>query len=443
MGIDNATSVIHNIKSTQQKEVHLNFLELTAIPDALWELTEITHLFLTGNKLDNIPDDIQLLTQLQHLDISANRLTYLPDCILNLEKLNTLDISSNSLTYLPNNIHLLRNLTTLDCFDNSLTVLPENLGYCLNLSCLRMGKNELTCLPSSIGKLSHLDTIDASYNEIEKLPAGIRALSKLENLDLAGNKIGLPFSFFEKYQYDPGILFDKIREIEYKKSHTQLDLYRKQKATQSTGSHVFALDKLLKQFPIVNNQLHIKTTHISKPKTLHNTAQFLEALNNDLLIVWSITHSIQGIVDQHSHANQLMSRCYNNSNLSMDDLESECGILIHSLHSSGIMSSRKQKHDNPHSKITNCQFDQHITVSCQLSASRRALLYLTYLWSLNTFSKENHFRSQHKQTKDPLLDIITTSLEGHGLIIRNDPRIPDTLLHLSKRLRPYHIKGHS
>ncbi len=443
MSIDNALSVIQSIKSTQQKEVHLNFQELAEIPDSVWELTEITHLFLTGNKIENIPDNIQLLTQLQYLDISANKLTHLPDSILNLEKLNTLDISSNLLTHLPDNIHLLRNLTTLDCFDNCLTALPENLGDCLNLSTLRMGRNELTCLPKSIGKLSYLDTLDASYNEIEKLPPGIRALTKLENLDLAGNKIDLPFSFFEKYQYDPNILFDKIREIEYKKSHTQLDQYRRKKATQSTENHICAIDKLLKEFPIVNNQLHIKITHTSKPKTLHNTAHFLESLNNDLLIVWSITHSIQGITDKHGHASQLMSRCYGNKNLSMEDLESECGILIHSLHSSGILSLDQQQHDTPHTKITNCQLDQHFTVSCQLSSSRRALLYLAYLWAINSFTKNSQFQSPHKQKKDPLLNIITTSLEEHGLIIRNDPRIPATLLHLSKRLRPYLIKGHS
>lgn len=431
------------MKSTQQKEVHLTFLELTEIPDALWELTEITHLFLTGNNIEHIPDEIQRLKNLQYIDVSANKLTQLPDSILQLEKLNTLDTSSNLLTHIPNNIHQLRNLTTLDCFDNDLTELPENIGSCLNLTTLRMGKNEITNLPSTIGRLSHLDTLDVSYNEIEQLPAGIRALTKLENLDLSGNRIDLPFAFFEKYQYDPSTLFDKIREKEYQKSHTQLDQYRKQKSNQSTESYVSELDNLLKQFPIVNNRLQIRITHTSKPKTLHNTAQFLEALNNDLLIVWSITHSIQGISDKHCHANQIMSRCYNNPNLSMIDLENECGILIHSLHTSGILSLNKKQHDTPHSKITNCQFDQHITVTCQLSASRRALLYLAYLWALNAFTKGRQFHSPHIQKKDPLLEIITTSLEGHGLIIRNDPRIPVTLLNLSKRLRPYHIKGHS
>jgi len=443
MSIDNVLNVIQSIKSNHEKEVYLNFQDLSEIPDTLWELTEITHLFLTGNKIEKIPDAIQQLTKLQYLDISANKLTQLPDNILKLEKLNTLDISSNLLTQLPSNINQLRNLTTLDCFDNCLTEIPESIGDCLNLTTLRIGKNELTGIPNTIGRLSHLDTLDASYNEIERLPAGIRALTKLENLDLAGNKINLPFSFFEKYQYDPNILFEKIREIEYTKSHTQLDQYRKQKENQSIERHVYALDKLLKQFPIVNNQLRIKITHISKPKTLHNTAQFLEALNNDLLIVWSITHSIQGISDKHSHANQLMSRCYNDENLEMIDIESECGLLIHSLHSSGILSLDKQHHDNPYSKISNCQFDKHITVSCQLSSSRRALLYLTYLWALNAFTQSSPFQFPHKQKKDPLLNIVTSSLEGHGLIIRNDPRIPATLLHLSKRLRPYLIKGHS
>jgi len=397
MSINSALSEIQKAKSTQQKQIYLNFHDLAEIPSELWDLTDITHLFLTGNQITEVPQDIQKLIHLQHLDMSGNKFKYFPDAILNLETLNTLDISSNTLISLPDNIRKLRNLTALDCFDNNLTELPETLGDCLNLTNLMMGKNEITSLPKTIGKLIHLNTLDASYNEISQLPSSFLSLTNLENLDLSGNKIDLPFGIFDKYQYEPGILLEQIRSLQYQKSHVNLDKYRKQKVYQSTTTHVNSLDSLLEKFSITNNQLQINAIHSSTSKNLHNIAEFLDAINNDLLIIWAITHSIQGIKDKHNHADQLMGYCYNNYSLTTINIDKECNLLINKIQSHNEASKKQPPIDYPKSEVIDFHSGKNLSVTCQLSASRRTLLYLSYLWALNSLSLNSQINKQPKK----------------------------------------------
>ncbi|PCJ44301.1 MAG: hypothetical protein COA99_07180 [Moraxellaceae bacterium] len=441
--IDSALAAIAAAKSSHQAEICLNFHDLTEIPSALWELTNTTHLYLTGNQLESIPGDIQQLTRLQHLDLSGNKINQLPKEIFLLEKLNTLDISSNELTQIPDDIALLRNLTTFDCFGNNLSTLPETLGECLNLTSLSAGKNELINLPKSIGKLSHLESLDLSYNEIEQLPSSIHALSQLENLDLAGNKINMPFSYFEKYQYEPSLLLKKIHELQHKQSHAQFDQYRKQKQRTATAANINTFDNNLVAYDISGNQLLVKVTLTTESLTLSNTASFLESLNNDLLIAWTITHSIQGASNQASYANPLMDRCFNDAQLTISNIDTECDKLIKSIQSPPPRQTNDQQHsDYPSSKIIRCHVAKHLSVTCQLSAPPRALLYLTYLWSLWTFNANNKLPFDAKRKKE-LLEIITRSLEGHGLTLKNDPRIPLTLLCLSQRQQHYQAEVYS
>lgn len=429
----NAKYIIATAQETQQQEVYLNYLDLDKVPDELWELRHITHLFLTGNKLKEIPSDILQLSNLQYLDISGNQLTQFPEEILHLEKLNTIDISSNALINLPNNIRDLRNITALDCFGNKLTSLPESIGDCINLTSLRAGNNEIDCLPQSIGKLTFLDTLDLSFNEIEELPSSIYALHRLAELDLSGNRIDLAFSDFEKYQFSPNVLLNKIRQLQHKNSHKKLDLYRQQKEKSTTAAYIETLDKQLKRFPIQNNHLTFRVKNVATPISLHNTAKLLDEVHHDLIIIWSITLSIQGVKSPNALANALMDSCYHNANLSIEQIDTECKNLLNSIPSNLIAP---ESNETPRSEIVACHLRKYLSFTCQLTASRRTLLYLTYVWALTSFASEHQLPSDSKG-KQNLLKLITHSLEGHGLTVKNDPRIPHTLLCLSKRQRMY------
>ncbi|OUS25236.1 hypothetical protein A9Q99_21815 [Gammaproteobacteria bacterium 45_16_T64] len=439
MSLEHAKAVIQDAKNNQLKEIHLAFQDLEELPDSLWELSETTHLFLTGNQLTNIPNDIQKLTQLQHLDLAGNQLTQMSPGICRLEKLNYLDMSSNNITHMPDTVASLRNLISLDCFGNKLSQLPEELGECLNLTSLRAGKNELQSLPKSIGKLTHLDTLDCAYNELEQLPSSIFALTHLEQLDLCGNKIDLPFADFENHQYEPNVLLSRIRQLQHDQSHAQLDKYRKNKAEQSANVYINALDKELKKFPIQGNALNLKIQLPALTPSIRETTLTLNALHDDLTLCWAITQSIQGVTSSSPCANPLMDLCHHSKSLQPQDIERESDQVI--LNIETYLSTLPPKkntlpRDTPSSKITRILTGKHLHICCQVSSSPRALFYLAYLWALSSFYVNGQLRLG-PQGKRTLLNILTQSLEGHGLTVKNDPRIPYTLLCLSERIRPY------
>ena len=59
------------------------------------------------------------------LNLSNNQLTTLPEAIAQLSNLSLLDLSNNQLTRLPEAIAQLSNLRLLDLRNNQLTTLPE------------------------------------------------------------------------------------------------------------------------------------------------------------------------------------------------------------------------------------------------------------------------------------------------------------------------------
>ena len=73
-------------RSNSLKLVHLN---LSSLPQQIWELTDLTILNLVGNKLTMLPEQICKLTSLESLDISINYLTPSPALLGRLFELET------------------------------------------------------------------------------------------------------------------------------------------------------------------------------------------------------------------------------------------------------------------------------------------------------------------------------------------------------------------
>lgn len=61
-------------------------------------MTQLTELFLYGNKLAALPQEIGHLTNLETLALSENSLTSLPDSLASLRRLRFLDLRHNKLT---------------------------------------------------------------------------------------------------------------------------------------------------------------------------------------------------------------------------------------------------------------------------------------------------------------------------------------------------------
>lgn len=62
------------------------------------QLTQLTELFLYGNKLAALPLEIGHLTSLETLALNENSLTSLPDSLAGLRKLRLLDLRHNKMT---------------------------------------------------------------------------------------------------------------------------------------------------------------------------------------------------------------------------------------------------------------------------------------------------------------------------------------------------------
>jgi len=83
------------------KELHLDYNELTYLPNEITRLSNLKVLTLRGNKLARLPEDCRGLTALRELDISKNKITRLPRSLALLENLSSVKLKHNQLVYPP------------------------------------------------------------------------------------------------------------------------------------------------------------------------------------------------------------------------------------------------------------------------------------------------------------------------------------------------------
>ncbi|WP_434683920.1 COR domain-containing protein [Pseudanabaena minima] len=174
---------------TNLKELHIPYNQITAIPDAIAKLANLTTLYLYNNQITAIPDAITKLANLTTLDISSNQITEIPDAITQLANLTTLDISNNQITEIPDAIAKLANLTTLDLNINQITVIPYAITQLANLTELSLHVNQITEIPDAIAQLANLTLLDISHNQITDVPNAISQLANLTLLYLSDNQI--------------------------------------------------------------------------------------------------------------------------------------------------------------------------------------------------------------------------------------------------------------
>lgn len=128
----------------------------------------------------------------QGLNLS-NQLSTLPEAIGQLTQLRSLDLAGNQLSTLPGAIGQLSMLQRLDLSGNQLRTLPEAIGQLSQLQELYLRGNRLSTLPEAIGQLSQLQRLFLRSTQLGTLPEALQNLEKLEWLFLHGNPdLGLP-----------------------------------------------------------------------------------------------------------------------------------------------------------------------------------------------------------------------------------------------------------
>lgn len=60
------------------------------------DLTQVTHLDLSSNKLTELPPSLDKMINLEYLNLSDNQLTSLPKSILHFEKLTSIVLHGNN-----------------------------------------------------------------------------------------------------------------------------------------------------------------------------------------------------------------------------------------------------------------------------------------------------------------------------------------------------------
>jgi len=181
--------LIERARREGRKELFLRDQGLTELPDALWDLTNLTSLNLGSNQLTQLPAEVAQLTNLTSLNLGSNQLTQLPAEVGKLTNLTSLNLFNNKLTQLPAEVAQLTNLTSLDLSYNQLTQLPAEVAQLTNLTSLDLNSNQLTQLPAEVGKLTNLTSLDLNSNQLTQLPAEVGKLTNLTSLDLRSNQL--------------------------------------------------------------------------------------------------------------------------------------------------------------------------------------------------------------------------------------------------------------
>lgn len=194
------------------KSVDYSYADHREIPVDVFKRRNINWLLLSNNKLRNISEKISQLSDLTRLALSDNRIEELTPAIGSLKSLTWLDLTRNRLRSLPKEIAKLRNLTGLGlsenefeeipagiyrlfclkkfgCFANRLTIISPQIKNLINLIKMDLSNNDISELPDEICELKCLSWLNLSNNRLKKLPSKLHKLINLEELGLGSNMI--------------------------------------------------------------------------------------------------------------------------------------------------------------------------------------------------------------------------------------------------------------
>lgn len=208
---------------SELKHLNLNRNDLEQVPKVLDSLTSLCSIHLAGNKIKSLDSfrhpfpkikflvlgnnfldsfelakKLKLFPALKELYLNDLDLNVFPETIFDLQNLEILALYSNQIKIIPEEIIKLKNLRALTMGSNFIQVLPDCL---YDLSCLEelsLYKNKIKCVSSRISNLKNLQELNLYGNQLKNLPEEIGACFRLKFITLAGNHLRkIPDSLFK------------------------------------------------------------------------------------------------------------------------------------------------------------------------------------------------------------------------------------------------------
>jgi Leucine-rich repeat (LRR) protein len=187
--LDLAGNYIAELPPEMENLVNLTWLDLRGVDrdvplDFLGQTKALTVLRLSG--ADVVPDAVFDMTGLQELDLSGNGEIQGLERIGNLTGLRKLELARCGIESLPDGVEELVNLAELDLSGNGLSSLPETMASLTGLVTLNLDNNPIG-FPEILTRLPSLTELSLNEAQVTTLPP---SSGGLVDLSLSGNKIG-------------------------------------------------------------------------------------------------------------------------------------------------------------------------------------------------------------------------------------------------------------
>jgi Leucine-rich repeat (LRR) protein len=174
------------------------------LPPTMFTMSLLTELGLSGNPLKSPPAElmklpfpaplnylrqIHLAKQSSTLDLTGFLLTAVPDIIQTLVNVSYIRMNSNRLRDFPPSLKVLLKLTKLELVENSFQSLPEEIVAFPHLQTVMLNQNEFLVWPEPISLCTTLTELEFRQNAMKEIPKSIRNLTLLTHLDMTGNEV--------------------------------------------------------------------------------------------------------------------------------------------------------------------------------------------------------------------------------------------------------------
>lgn len=216
------------------KIINFDQSKIKALPESMGELSQLEWVNFMHVKLSRLPASMGKLKQLQKLNLSytelpAEELAKLATC----SNLTHLYLAGNKLDKLPEELGQLKKLKFFDLNYNHFKTQPRSIGSCLNLTYLDIGDNlQLSQLAFSLRNLKKLQQLHIQRTNLATLPFVVCDLESLQRLALHHTPIKNIEADIKKltnleelYLYDCPNLRDVPEEVTQLKKLKKLHLY--------------------------------------------------------------------------------------------------------------------------------------------------------------------------------------------------------------------------